>query len=503
MNRISAASSSTITVASNEKAATSSTIATTTSNTTSSIRLPGSPISRPTSASSSSININSLVSDSSSSSSSSQQQQHPMNELKAAFDQLESANILQRCILTEEQALFKCKAIVLVIDATELVQNQETIEHVRIICNVLKSLAKKKAIQEGFRISDVELPSLEIFINKCDGDALNDAEARAELLRALTSLISAEVNDAGFIVRGGWSTSILQNSSSSSSFNTSTSSSFPPNYLSSASITKGGDGNNDRTNLKRTSSSSSSSSLNSLPPLSVNFHLTSIYDKSILESFSRVAQKVSPGPLLLPHIEALCNGLLASSGLEKVMLVDTHTKLFFSTDSNPLQGDLYSLCCDILDVATDVAGVYDPVCGAYAAVTESESGGIQPSQTVLDSAELARRIAPDAGRCSSSFVRLSNRTAVYVKEVAPYLATICIAVMPSESTDVSSLNTINHHHNHSDSESVPKISEPLPRSSLSLPFQALIDANINTFSKALKELLREVDTQKRAAAAAI
>jgi len=171
------------------------------------------------------------------------------------------------------------------------------------------------------------------------------------------------------------------------------------------------------------------------------------------------------------------------------MLVDVHTKLFFSTDSNPLQGDLYSLCCDILDVATDVARVYDPVCGAYAAMSEFEAGGSHPpAKAVLDAAETARRYASDAGRCSSSFVRLSNRTAVYVKEVAPYLAALCIAVMPSEgSGDASSQNYNNH-----PQAGIHRVDEPLPRSSLSLPFQALIDANINTFAKALRELLSEV-----------
>jgi hypothetical protein len=496
---------------------------------TSVTRSPGSPSSRPASASSSSINLSSLGATEIASSSSQQQQQQQhsslnQGELAAAFSQLEAANLLQRCYLTEEQSLVSCKAIVLVVDANEVLHSQEVMDHLRTTCALLQAIARSRSAQLGLRVSDVELPSLEVFVNKCDGDAFVRSEARAELLRATTILFSAEIADAGFTMKGGWSpqTQTSPNSSSTSSSSSSAagaastiaSSSSPSSILplSSTLVSSmgGTDTDNstggDRNSLKRgknvLTSSSSSSSLIPLPPITVNFHLTSIYDKSILESFSRVAQKVSPGPVLLPHIESLCNALLASSGLEKVMLVDVHTKLFFSTDSNPLQGDLYSLCCDILDVATDVARVYDPVCGAYAAMAEVEASGSQPppAKAVIEAAELARRFASDAGRCSSSFVRLSNRTAVYVKEVAPYLAALCIAVMPSEAGNdlTSSLNHTNTNNNNSNNNensnqiNVHRGNEPLPRSSLSLPFQALIDANIKTFGKALLELMSEV-----------
>ena len=64
----------------------------------------------------------------------------------------------------------------------------------------------------------------------------------------------------------------------------------------------------------------------------INFHLTSIYDHSVFEAFSKVVQKLMPQ---VNHLERLLNYLLSSSNIEKAFLFDIQTKISIANDSSP------------------------------------------------------------------------------------------------------------------------------------------------------------------------
>lgn len=64
----------------------------------------------------------------------------------------------------------------------------------------------------------------------------------------------------------------------------------------------------------------------------INFHLTSIFDHSIFEAFSKVIQKLLPQ---ISQLEYLLNHLLLASNIEQTFLFDVQTKISIATDSSP------------------------------------------------------------------------------------------------------------------------------------------------------------------------
>lgn len=116
----------------------------------------------------------------------------------------------------------------------------------------------------------------------------------------------------------------------------------------------------------------------------LSFYLTSIYDHSIFEAFSKVVQKLIPQ---LPTLENLLNifisvrcfllftlfnyikkclfsnkypffYVLQHSGIEKAFLFDVVSKIYIATDSSPVDMQSYELCCDMIDVVIDVSCIY-------------------------------------------------------------------------------------------------------------------------------------------------
>lgn len=89
--------------------------------------------------------------------------------------------------------------------------------------------------------------------------------------------------------------------------------------------------------------------------LPMAFHLTSIYDHSIFEAFSKVVQKLIPQ---LPALEHLMNSFIQISNSEKAFLFDVVSKIYIATDSSPVDMQTYELCCDMIDVVIDVSCIY-------------------------------------------------------------------------------------------------------------------------------------------------
>ncbi|KAI2653132.1 Ras-related GTP-binding protein C [Labeo rohita] len=132
----------------------------------------------------------------------------------------------------------------------------------------------------------------------------------------------------------------------------------------------------------------------SLEKLHLSFYLTSIYDHSIFEAFSKVVQKLIPQ---LPTLENLLNIFISNSGIEKAFLFDVVSKIYIATDSSPV--DMQSL--------------------------KDDSNG-----NAYDKESLA-------------IIKLNNTTVLYLKEVTKFLALVCI--LREESFERKGLIDYNFH----------------------------------------------------------
>lgn len=128
----------------------------------------------------------------------------------------------------------------------------------------------------------------------------------------------------------------------------------------------------------------------------LSFHLTSIYDHSIFEAFSKVVQKLI---MQLPALENLLNILNTNSAIEKSFLFDVVSKIYIATDSTPVDMQSYELCCDMIDVVIDLSSIYG--------VKEEQEPAAFDEQ-------------------SSSLIKLNNGTVLYLREVNKFLALVCI-----------------------------------------------------------------------------
>jgi len=128
----------------------------------------------------------------------------------------------------------------------------------------------------------------------------------------------------------------------------------------------------------------------------LSFYLTSIYDHSIFEAFSKVVQKLIRQ---LPTLENLLDILIANCRIEKSFLIDVVSKIYVATDSAPVDMQTYELCSDMIDVVVDVSCIY----------------GMK---------ENVDAIAYDAQ--SQSIIKLNNGMVLYLREVNRYLALVCL-----------------------------------------------------------------------------
>eukprot|EP01095_Lingulamoeba_sp_RSL-Kostka_P017141 TRINITY_DN871_c9_g1_i1.p1 TRINITY_DN871_c9_g1~~TRINITY_DN871_c9_g1_i1.p1 ORF type:complete len:347 (-),score=112.45 TRINITY_DN871_c9_g1_i1:327-1367(-) len=128
----------------------------------------------------------------------------------------------------------------------------------------------------------------------------------------------------------------------------------------------------------------------------LSYYLTSIYDHSIFEAFSKVLQKLIPQ---LPTLENLLDSLTANCNIESAFLIDVVSKIYVATDSKVVEMAYYELASDMIDVVIDISCIYG---------MNDESEGI----------------AYDDG--SQSIIKLSNGLILYLREVNKYLALVAI-----------------------------------------------------------------------------
>jgi len=129
----------------------------------------------------------------------------------------------------------------------------------------------------------------------------------------------------------------------------------------------------------------------------LTFYLTSIYDHSIFEAFSKVIQKLIPQ---LGTLENLLDILIANCRIEKAFLFDVVSKIYIATDSTPVEMTAYELCSDMIDVVIDMSCIYG------------------------NSEEAEGALAYD--KESSSVIKLNNGMVLYLREVNKYLAVVCL-----------------------------------------------------------------------------
>ncbi|KAK3808447.1 MAG: ras-related GTP binding D [Benniella sp.] len=175
------------------------------------------------------------------------------------------------------------------------------------------------------------------------------------------------------------------------------------------------------------------------------FYLTSIYDHSIFEAFSKVIQKLIPQ---LPTLENLLNILCANSSIEKAFLFDVISKIYIATDSSPVDSQSYEICSDMIDVIIDISSIYGRVAiggktqgyiedqqegrddwvqrndhGDY----EDSNGGGRAVSSSSRAGSLSNQPTQASGNHEAfSVIKMGNGTVLYLREVNKYLALICL-----------------------------------------------------------------------------
>lgn len=142
-----------------------------------------------------------------------------------------------------------------------------------------------------------------------------------------------------------------------------------------------------------------------LEGVQVLFYLTSIFDHSIYEAFSRIVQKLIPE---LPSLENMLDNLVAHSSIDKVFLFDVNSKIYVATDSSPVDIQTYEVCAEFIDITIDLDDLY------------------------VDSEQKDRTPAKD-GIKSISY--LSNGSILYLKQMIRGLALVALIRNDEEAAD--------------------------------------------------------------------
>ncbi|CAH2352574.1 GTP-binding protein Gtr2p [[Candida] railenensis] len=174
-----------------------------------------------------------------------------------------------------------------------------------------------------------------------------------------------------------------------------------------------------------------------LEGVQVSFYLTSIFDHSIYEAFSRIVQKLIPE---LPSLENMLDNLVQHSSIDKVFLFDANSKIYVATDSSPVDIQTYEVCAEFIDITIDLEDLY------VDDVNESTYGGGQSNNN------------RSGGKDLKSVSHLSNGSSLYLKQMIRGLALVAL-IRNDEVNNLSLDSTL-----------------------------AIIDYNVNHFKKSLMKM---------------
>jgi Ras-related GTP-binding protein C/D len=152
-----------------------------------------------------------------------------------------------------------------------------------------------------------------------------------------------------------------------------------------------------------------------LEGVQVSFYLTSIFDHSIYEAFSRIVQKLI---VELPSLENMLDNLVQHSLIDKVFLFDINSKIYVATDSNPVDIQIYEVCAEFIDITIDLDDLYaeDEVEALASSEHNSES---QPGSLVSQSTKATPKEL-------KSISHLSNGSILYLKQMIRGLALVAL-----------------------------------------------------------------------------
>lgn len=150
-----------------------------------------------------------------------------------------------------------------------------------------------------------------------------------------------------------------------------------------------------------------------LEGVQVSFYLTSIFDHSIYEAFSRIVQKLITE---LPSLENMLDNLVAHSSIDKVFLFDVNSKIYVATDSSPVDIQTYEVCAEFIDITIDLDDLYTD--------SDAKNGGTH----VVNRSEIR------------SVSHLSNGSVLYLKQMIRGLALVALIRNDDEHTATKDSN---------------------------------------------------------------
>lgn len=157
-----------------------------------------------------------------------------------------------------------------------------------------------------------------------------------------------------------------------------------------------------------------------LDGVQVSFYLTSIFDHSIYEAFSRIVQKLIPE---ISYLENILDNLIQHSKIEKAFLFDINSKIYVSTDSNPVDIQVYEVCAEFVDVTIDLFNLYNTQENESVSFDKENTTSINRQQSELKSVS-----------------ELGNGVMIYLKQMIRGLA--LVALIRPNGADVESCLTI-------------------------------------------------------------
>jgi Ras-related GTP-binding protein C/D len=147
----------------------------------------------------------------------------------------------------------------------------------------------------------------------------------------------------------------------------------------------------------------------------LNFYLTSVYDYTLQEAFSRVIHKLIDS---LPYLENLLNVFCSNTSSPKAFLFDITSKLHVATDASPVDQATHNLCCDYLQMLNSFGPLYK----------SNTPANLPPQTDTSDPSQLSTK-APFYPSASTSLSPSQPATLTY-HLVTPHLALVASLPTP-------------------------------------------------------------------------
>ncbi|KAG8731743.1 hypothetical protein FRC11_002578 [Ceratobasidium sp. 423] len=158
----------------------------------------------------------------------------------------------------------------------------------------------------------------------------------------------------------------------------------------------------------------------------INYYMTSVYDHTIHEAFSRVVQRIT-SQVHVAALENLMNVLTPNCSMAKCFLFDVNLRIYVATDASPVDPGSYEACSEYVQTILTFARLYQnipphPRCQISMSTLTSPTTPTPQHPTgapfphdkpeaanEADSSELREDLFPE-GEWASSFAQLAPET---------------------------------------------------------------------------------------------